>query len=128
MGQQQLLLITLGVIIIGIAVVVGINLFNEHSIDQKRELLIAECVNLASMAQKYYKTPKEFGGGGRDFTNWTIHNLLKQSENGDFDFESESEIDKVIINAKGNVNVAGEDMVEVNITIFPDEYLVEIVK
>jgi hypothetical protein len=28
MGQQQLLLIVLGVIVVGIAVVVGINLFN----------------------------------------------------------------------------------------------------
>jgi hypothetical protein len=31
LGQQQLLLIVLGVIIVGVAVVVGINLFNAHA-------------------------------------------------------------------------------------------------
>ena len=31
MGQQQLLLIVLGVIVVGIAVVVGINLFNANA-------------------------------------------------------------------------------------------------
>ncbi len=42
MGQQQLLLIVLGVIIVGIAVILGIVLFRQNSIDQKRDLLINE--------------------------------------------------------------------------------------
>ncbi len=35
MGQQQLLLIVLGVIIVGIAVVVGINVFTASSVSGK---------------------------------------------------------------------------------------------
>ena len=34
MGQQQLLLIVLGVIIVGIAVILGIILFRQNSIDE----------------------------------------------------------------------------------------------
>ncbi len=41
MGQQQLLLIVLGVIIVGIAVVVGINVFTASSALSKRALIFS---------------------------------------------------------------------------------------
>ena len=41
MGQQQLLLIVLGVIVVGIAVVVGINLFNANSISSDRDGVVS---------------------------------------------------------------------------------------
>ena len=37
MGQQQLLLIILGVIIVGIAVAVGITMFQDNAVDQNRK-------------------------------------------------------------------------------------------
>lgn len=127
MGQQQLLLIVLGVIIVGIAIVIGIQLLEAHSIEQKRELLIAECVNLAAMAQKYYYTPKAYGGGGGNFTGWEIHKLLKSSINGEFEFTAEPSAQDITINAKGNENVAMEELVEVNILIRPNDYDIDIV-
>ena len=36
MGQQQLLLIVLGVIVVGIAVVVGINLFSANAVSDRK--------------------------------------------------------------------------------------------
>jgi len=42
MGQQQLLLIVLGVIIVGIAVVVGINLFNANATNANRDGVISD--------------------------------------------------------------------------------------
>ncbi|MBI2417017.1 MAG: hypothetical protein HYV28_03805, partial [Ignavibacteriales bacterium] len=57
MGQQQLLLIVLGVIIVGIAIVVGINLFRASAIDANRNGVISDLNNLAAMAQQYYKKP-----------------------------------------------------------------------
>jgi hypothetical protein len=70
MGQQQLLLIVLGVIIVGIAVVVGINLFNANAEESTKDTLISEGTNLGAMAQQYYKKPVALGGGGNDFTNF----------------------------------------------------------
>ncbi len=67
MGQQQLLLIVLGVIIVGIAVVVGINLFNANAEEAAKDGVVSDCTNLGAMAQQYYKKPVSMGGGGNTF-------------------------------------------------------------
>ena len=67
MGQQQLLLIVLGVIIVGIAVVVGINLFNANAEESAKDSLVSEGTNLGAMAQQFYKKPVALGGGGNSF-------------------------------------------------------------
>jgi hypothetical protein len=68
MGQQQLLLIVLGVIIVGIAVVVGINLFNANAETSTQDSIVSQGTNLGAMAQQYYKKPISMGGGGNSFT------------------------------------------------------------
>jgi hypothetical protein len=70
MGQQQLLLIVLGVIIVGIAVVVGINLFNANAEESAKDTIVSEATNLGAMAQQYYKKPTALGGGGNTFTGF----------------------------------------------------------
>lgn len=72
MGQQQLLLIVLGVIIVGIAVVVGINVFTASSAQANRDAVVADLTTLASMAQQYYRKPTALGGGGNSFTGWEM--------------------------------------------------------
>jgi len=70
MGQQQLLLIVLGVIIVGIAVVVGINLFNANAEESMKDTLVSEGTNLGAMAQQYFKKPVALGGGGNSFVGF----------------------------------------------------------
>ncbi len=84
MGQQQLLLIVLGVIIVGIAVVVGINLFNASAISANRDAVISDLNNLGTMAQQYYKKPTSMAGGGNKFTGWTIPGQLDTTANGTY--------------------------------------------
>jgi hypothetical protein len=72
LGQQQLLLIVLGVIVVGIAVVVGINLFSANAVSANRDGVVADLTNLGAMAQQYYRKPAAMGGGGYTFTNWSI--------------------------------------------------------
>ena len=67
MGQQQLLLIVLGVIIVGVAVVVGINLFNANAETSTQDSIVSQGTNLGAMAQQYYKKPTSMGGGGNSF-------------------------------------------------------------
>lgn len=69
MGQQQLLLIVLGVIIVGIAIVVGINLFNANAEESAKDTMASEGTNLAALAQQYFKKPVALGGGGNAFDN-----------------------------------------------------------
>ena len=84
MGQQQLLLIVLGVIIVGIAVVVGINVFTASSTSSNRDAVISDLTNLASMAQTYYRKPTALGGGNNTFTGWTVPAQLDTTGNGTY--------------------------------------------
>jgi hypothetical protein len=84
MGQQQLLLIVLGVIVVGIAVVVGINLFNASAEEANKDGIVSDCTNLGAMAQQYYKKPASMGGGANDFTGWTIPAGLDSTANGTY--------------------------------------------
>ena len=71
MGQQQLLLIILGVIIVGIAVAVGITMFQDNAVDQNRSAVIGDLTTLAAKAQQYYAKPQSLGGGGNSFVGLT---------------------------------------------------------
>lgn len=84
MGQQQLLLIVLGVIVVGIAVVVGINLFNASAEEANKDGIVSDCTNLGAMAQQYYKKPASMGGGAQTFTGWVIPAGLVATANGDY--------------------------------------------
>jgi len=84
MGQQQLLLIVLGVIIVGIAIVVGINLFQASAIQSNRDAIVADLNNLASQAQMYFKKPTSLGGGGNSFVGFTIPTGMGSNANGTY--------------------------------------------
>ncbi len=84
MGQQQLLLIVLGVIVVGIAVVVGINLFNANAEEANKDGIVSDATNLGAMAQQYYKKPNSMGGGGNSFVAWSIPNGLDSTANGTY--------------------------------------------
>ncbi|MFA5833777.1 MAG: hypothetical protein WDA22_09910 [Bacteroidota bacterium] len=71
MGQQQLLLTILGVIIVGIAVSVGITLYNDNMITQNRDDLQADLAMLAVKADQYYSRPSAMAGGGHSFVGLT---------------------------------------------------------
>jgi hypothetical protein len=77
MGQQQLLLIILGVIVVGIAVAVGITMFNDSAVSANRDAVTNDLVNLASRAQQYYRRPTALGGGGGSFVNLTAGSGMK---------------------------------------------------
>ena len=71
MGQQQLLLIILGVIVVGIAVAVGITMFSDSATNANRDAMVNDLVNLASRAQQFYRRPTSLGGGGNSFLGLT---------------------------------------------------------
>ena len=77
MGQQQLLLIVLGVIVVGIAVVVGINLFNANAETSTQDSVVSQGTNIGALAQQYYKKPTTMGGGGGSFANFNTDVFTK---------------------------------------------------
>lgn len=81
MGQQQLLLIVLAVILVGVAVLVGIEVFNAQAATMNVDYLVNDLLNLAARAQQYYLKPVSMGGGGNSFRGMTIEDLTAKPEN-----------------------------------------------
>lgn len=69
MGQQQLLLLVLGIVIVGLAVVVGIQAFSENQKKANADALVNDAIRIASDAQAWKLKPTAFGGGA-DATKW----------------------------------------------------------
>jgi hypothetical protein len=63
MGQQQLLLLVLGIVIIGLAVVVGIRSFEENKHKAQIDHYTEQAVRLASNAIAWKAQPQAAGGG-----------------------------------------------------------------
>ena len=120
MGQQQLLLIVLGVIIVGIAVVVGINVFSASAASSNREAITADLTNLASMAQQYYRKPLALGGGGNLFTGWVIPTSFNKTANMSAIVTSVVAAGTVTFTAVGNeTGTNGSSPVSVSMAVSP---------
>ena len=125
MGQQQLLLIVLGVIIVGIAIFVGITLFQSNAAEAKRNNVTNELINLATLAQQYYQRPTALGGGNRAFTGWQIPLELRTTANGSY--EATVAADQVTLLGTGNEVVTGSDSVKVQLVVYPQSFQTTII-
>jgi hypothetical protein len=87
MGQQQLLLIILGVIVVGIAIAVGLSLFSAQSIQANKDAIINDLNNLAAYAFQYRIRPASMGGGANSYTGLTtttIPSKLRSNDNAQY--------------------------------------------
>ncbi len=125
MGQQQLLFIILGIIVVGVAIVVGINVFTGNAIEAKRNNVTNDLLHLASEAQRYYKTPSAMGGGSSSFTGWVIPAGLESNADGSYSATVTAQ--SVVLVGIGNEVVQGNDSVQVKMTVSPDSYITDII-
>ncbi len=73
MGQQQLLLLVLGIVIVGLAVVVGIEAFSENQRKSTQDALVNDGVRIASDVQAWSLKPAAFGpSSGQGFLDMTL--------------------------------------------------------
>ncbi len=119
MGQQQLLLIILGVIVVGVAIALSITLFRANAIERKRELLVNESHNIGSIAISYFKKPIMMGGGGKRFTGWKIPSALQSTVNGSY--SAQVSASNVVITGTGTEVVTDGDSIKVQTTVTGNE-------
>ena len=126
MGQQQLLLIILGVIVVGIAVVVGITMFRDNAISANRDAVTNDVVNLGGRAQQYYRRPIALAGGGGSFAGLTadavgLGKLTSQptNSNGTYSISTAGDANQVVVRGVGVEKIQGQN-VEVTCTILTD--------
>lgn len=86
MGQQQLLLLVLGIVIVGLAVVVGIQAFGENQKKANADALVNDAVRIASDAQAWKLKPAAFGGGASDddFSNFSLAQIGYEVTDGKY--------------------------------------------
>jgi hypothetical protein len=72
MGQSQLLMLVLAVIIVGIAVAVGITQLQEGALTANADGLLTDCQTITAKAQGWYRKPTSLGGGGNSFVGATL--------------------------------------------------------
>jgi len=83
MGQQQLLLVILVTIIVGIATVVAINTFSSAADSANLDAVRQDVANIAASAQGYYMKPNQLGGGGQSFASVTFNSIAFASDSID---------------------------------------------
>ncbi len=80
MGQQQLLLIILGVIIVGVAVTVGISMFATQSDESVKDQIVTDLNAICSNASRYRIKGKWAGGGQGTFVGYKIPSGLDSNK------------------------------------------------
>ena len=68
MGQQQLLLLLVGTVLVGVAIASGAGGFRKNRTESARDRLTGEAMRIASDVQAWRAKPKALGGGGG--TEW----------------------------------------------------------
>ncbi len=127
MGQQQLLLIILGVIVVGIAVAVGITMFQDNAVSANRDAVTNDLVNLASRAQQFYRRPQALGGGGNSFVGLTANaaGLAKltskaSNANGSYAISTAGTATTVVLAGTGTENGSNGSAISVTMSVFAD--------
>lgn len=111
MGTQQVLLIVLTVIIVGVAVAGGIGMFNQQAKSSNRSAIISDMNLIAVQAMAYYRMPATMGGGEG---NIEVDNLklwlgLPIKKNGD------------VVTGNGTIRIKSNDKFELVLIGFGNE-------
>ncbi|MBF8294119.1 MAG: hypothetical protein HW389_664 [Bacteroidetes bacterium] len=84
MGQQQILLVIVGVIIVGLAIAVGIALFGAQSVASNRDAMITDLQHISLLAYQYRITLRTMAGGQGDYSLFVIPSQMTSNSNGTY--------------------------------------------
>ena len=122
MGYQQILMLVLAVIIIGLSAAVGLTMFTQEMTKMNRHSIISDMNIFAGVANAYYKSPANLGGGNNIWDvdklglwfgyNYDVENNLISNNNGAYIFSSSGDVLTILgtgtsvgNNGSGNVQV-----------------------
>jgi type II secretory pathway pseudopilin PulG len=129
MGTQQLLLIVLGIILLGIMVVGAVYIFQDQSASSNRDELSNDLVHMAAQAQKYYRKPAILGGGSNSFSGLTLAGLTKHASNANGTYVLSPDpvpagTSSIVVTGTGvQIGNDGATPVEISMTVWADSLL-----
>jgi hypothetical protein len=104
MGQQQLLLIILGVIIVGIAIAVGIAQFGAHSTQANKDGVTSSLVNLSANAYQFRIRPTTMGGGGNSYVGYAVPSKMATDDNGTYAVNGTPTATQIVFHGTSTIN------------------------
>lgn len=122
MGSQQLLLIVVGTLVVGMMVVIGITLFVDHAAATNRDEIANDLMHAASVAQAYHRRPQILGGGGNSFVGFDLRTVFRelQNMNGSYSVFGTPTDSTIVIEGLGTQpGYDNATLVKVSIRVFP---------
>lgn len=119
MGQSQLLMLVLAVIIVGIAVAVGITQLQEGALTANADALLTDCQTITAKTQGWYRKPASLGGGGNSFVGATLPKVgaSPTNDNGSYTLTVDS-ANQVTCVGTGHEKTEGDVDVQVTMLYF----------
>lgn len=87
MGQQQLLLLILGVIVVAVSTLAGIIAFDQNRIKSNGDQLVVDGIRIATDAQAWFYKGTSHGGGSGSFEGLSLERIGWRT-NGDGEYEN----------------------------------------
>jgi hypothetical protein len=115
MGNQQILLIVLGMIIVGVAITVAIILVNENAVSSNKDAIAADLLNISAKVQQYYNTPASMAGGAHTYIGLTanaagmsrlVSSDFSNNGNGIYSIRTAGTTSQVVLQGVGNVEMS----------------------
>ena len=111
MGQQQVILIVLVSVIVGLATVIAVNVMLESRQEANYDAIHQKIMDATTLAHSYYRKNEMLGGGGGTYQNITLAELnieASDSELGEFSLEAgDQSFTLTAIPASGGDNIVG---------------------
>jgi len=87
MGQQQLSLIILVTIVVGISAVLAVNTFQQSHENSNLDAIRLDIYHAHSQSRAYYTKTKLMGGGAGSFSDIQLRDILLNAENDNAKYE-----------------------------------------
>ena len=84
MGQSQLLIIAISVLIIGIAILAGTGFFQSDDLELNRKAMVNDINHIASAARRYYTRPYALAGGNYTYNGFVVPRTYTTNLNGTY--------------------------------------------
>jgi hypothetical protein len=126
MGQNQLILIVLGFLLVGLAIYVAVTMFGTNAEESTRKAMINDLTALANDARVWYQKSVAQGGGGGSFTGLTPGQIgMTDNANARYFIQSATG-DLCLISGAGKIVAGDDDSVRVRVRITPQRNQIEI--
>ncbi len=108
-------------IVVGIAVAVGITMFQDNAISANRDAVTNDLVNLSARAQQYYRRPTALGGGQGAVTGMTLSTLTTKpiNANGTYALTSVA-AQQIVLDGTGTEDGDDGNFISVTMTVLSD--------